>query len=1120
MEAAAVGQLIVNLHRNLGEIRASLDANGGGYPHSNEAVLLQTALDRAESALRVQARELLGAAAGLGNAPADPTAAFSQHVLATGLHSASPMRYSDLLQANQRRIVAPQLAYPAAPAALFPIVRSPPPVHTRSGSMDGRRRPVRAPTGGRRDRSKTTIPLRILPKINRLDPLADPPAVTERDLQAGLLNLSTRGFIPPSADLTPAMERSTPVIVQRPALLYDQAVRHERREIAAANEVSMVKLDLRQPDSTYLSSFDDLYAGTSVTSSPRMQARSSRQLPPLLPPPGISPRRGDAMAMSALPAPSFENYANTTVTEAYGTFCTELLDTAGDRDDAEKAMVCYAQAIKPSQEQVRARSVTKITACWRGFRQRKRFAKLRLSDKAARRVQSAWTACTTRMATKIKIRELQDEERRLQTCLMYDLGQEWFQGKQLRRVEIHVCSLTIPEYRRDRMESYQALQAAQIARIFRLIDPKRDVIFVAPKFLHDDILDYFSKIMQFRGVRNPPGRFQIVVPENMGLIPNMSLTQGLLCSPKALRRIRKLANARQAYLVPEAVTHSELKLSSRLRIPLLGAGSRNMALLSSKSNAKKLAQLAALPTGPWAVDIYDEDEFFTSLAGLVVKHPQVRTWVFKIDDERESRGTAYIDMSKMQEVAEVCRNSGHSHTSITGGGRFEGGLSSAQPSEEVDPAVIGADATEVRYLLQRHVPRRAVMCNRRVHPDFASWLAEACRVGAVIQAVPDSIVSQTSVHLQIDPDGTVNVLGTSEAIMCQPFVRAASWYPHSRGSWEVLQEIGLRMGRTLAAKGLVGFASVDAVFSENPYFDPAYFAEAQREPTPAVIGGGTPVEPHHLMFSGLRSPSPETSEAGSRHPYTSESTRAYNIPESRQADYALAEQLKDAPVSRALDPVTMMLGSSSSSTGPCASRASPYACWVVDVDARLTDEAAAIFPLQFVAQVRHDAATGQFLVTRDAQAEGEEASKHLSEAEKIERSQRWTIVSHIAKAPGLEKMSYQSLFQLAKMRGVSFDLFHNIGCVFTFLDVFHSLLSVLAVERTAEDCAKRLSSALGALAEGSQQAKGSRAAKLAPRDAMLLPGRESEASDCLTVIDVLMSLRTALKRWTEKPRQP
>merc|ERR1719277_2692091 len=157
----------------------------------------------------------------------------------------------------------------------------------------------------------------------------------------------------------------------------------------------------------------------------------------------------------------------------------------------------------------------------------------------------------TRAMTKMELHRVRGEGRALHARLMEDLAQDWFQSRQLRRVEVHICSLTLPEARRLRMEGFQSLQAAQVARIFRLLDPKRDVIFVAPKMLHKDILDYYAKIMQFRGVRNPPGRFQIVVPENMGLTHNLSLSQGLLCSPKALRRIGKLVSGRLAYVVPE-----------------------------------------------------------------------------------------------------------------------------------------------------------------------------------------------------------------------------------------------------------------------------------------------------------------------------------------------------------------------------------------------------------------------------------------------------------------------------------------------------------------------------------------------------------------------------------------
>jgi hypothetical protein len=144
----------------------------------------------------------------------------------------------------------------------------------------------------------------------------------------------------------------------------------------------------------------------------------------------------------------------------------------------------------------------------------------------------------TRMRTKEELHERREEEKKFQTRLMYDLGQDWFQIKRERRVEVHICSLTIAEGRRSTMDSFQAMQAAQVSRIFRLIDPKRDIIFVAPKFLHEDILQYYASIMQFRGVKNPPGRFQVVVPEHTELTANMSLAPGtwLCCPPSRMER--------------------------------------------------------------------------------------------------------------------------------------------------------------------------------------------------------------------------------------------------------------------------------------------------------------------------------------------------------------------------------------------------------------------------------------------------------------------------------------------------------------------------------------------------------------------------------------------------------
>jgi hypothetical protein len=48
---------------------------------------------------------------------------------------------------------------------------------------------------------------RILPKNYRDDPFADPPPITENDINDGMFSLLNRGIIPRDVDLTPAFER-------------------------------------------------------------------------------------------------------------------------------------------------------------------------------------------------------------------------------------------------------------------------------------------------------------------------------------------------------------------------------------------------------------------------------------------------------------------------------------------------------------------------------------------------------------------------------------------------------------------------------------------------------------------------------------------------------------------------------------------------------------------------------------------------------------------------------------------------------------------------------------------------------------------------------------------------
>lgn len=59
-------------------------------------------------------------------------------------------------------------------------------------------------------RYKVVQSKKILPKNFRDDPFADPPPITEDDIDDGMLSLLNRGIIPRDVDLTPAFERGAP----------------------------------------------------------------------------------------------------------------------------------------------------------------------------------------------------------------------------------------------------------------------------------------------------------------------------------------------------------------------------------------------------------------------------------------------------------------------------------------------------------------------------------------------------------------------------------------------------------------------------------------------------------------------------------------------------------------------------------------------------------------------------------------------------------------------------------------------------------------------------------------------------------------------------------------------
>jgi len=76
-------------------------------------------------------------------------------------------------------------------------------------------------------------------------------------------------------------------------------------------------------------------------------------------------------------------------------------------------------------------------------------------------------------------------------------------------------------------------------------------------------------------------------------------------------------------------------------------------IYQTKSGAKRIFQLADVPTPISAYDIYERSEFESSLARLIASNLSVNTWVFKIDDEFNGRGHASLHVESVRTILEL-----------------------------------------------------------------------------------------------------------------------------------------------------------------------------------------------------------------------------------------------------------------------------------------------------------------------------------------------------------------------------------------------------------------------------------------------------------------------------------
>eukprot|EP00948_MAST-09A_sp_MAST-9A-sp1_P004114 g4114.t1 len=452
-------------------------------------------------------------------------------------------------------------------------------------------------------------------------------------------------------------------------------------------------------------------------------------------------------------------------------------------------------------------AATKIQSTFRGFVVKRRSDFNSLTDDAARVIQMRWHCylLQQRMMNTLREKHIQQEEQWI--ALKTGLKNRWPTLKTSPKILIHLPSISRSERRRLTIPNFRVRQNMQMARLCGIMDQNTEIIYVAPCVVNSDVKSYYKKLLSVTG-EDVSTRYKIIFPENVERFnQHMSLTQVLLYSPRAIKKLKHFIKGRrdQCIIVPRYIGPEEKKLAIELGVPLLGPDPDLAESLSIKSGAKSIFAEAEVNIPPGAHDIYSEREAYETLTKLIASSLDVNRWILRIDDEFDGRGTAYFDVKDLPVVADLRRE--RNQQAASGDVHYW---------SRVD---VQNDARRRIMMGLEQVLRKSVcICNTDIYSSWKHFLFEFCYIGGVIEAAPLQITGHPAINLFIEPDGKVVIKSTYDKLFSSKsvYVPVSESFPQKSIPHEALKGAAFVIANCLQQKNIIGHVEIEfLVYVDN-----------------------------------------------------------------------------------------------------------------------------------------------------------------------------------------------------------------------------------------------------------------------------------------------------------------